>query len=195
MIAINDVLVSDDVVQKAFVCDLSSCKGACCWKGDYGAPVTPSEEQEITQALPKIQEFLSDNSIQLLEKVGPFANYNNGEFRGTSLHKSGACVFMTTDAAGIASCAIQEAHHAGAITSQKPISCHLYPIRVTTNIEAGFEAWNYDKWDICAAACHLGKKEQIPIYQFVKSAIVRLKGQAFYDELDAAAKYIHEQDQ
>ena len=99
---------------------------------------------------------------------------------------------MSYDALGIAKCGIEQAHQAGVIDFLKPISCHLYPIRVERNEDVGFEALNYDRWDICSAACTLGDKLQVPVYQFVKNALVRKYGEDFYEELDAAATYIRE---
>ena len=99
----------------------------------------------------------------------------------------GACVFMTYNELGIAKCGIEQAHLAGHIDFKKPISCHLYPVRVKKEPNSGFEALNYDQWDICSAACELGKKEQVPVYQFVKSALIRKYGEAFFEELEASA--------
>jgi len=188
MIAIQDVLLSDDIIKEEFVCNLSACKGACCWEGAYGAPVTPEEEKTILENMDHILPYLSLESRQRLEEHGAFAEYDNGRFRGTTLHDNGACTFMIFDDNGTAKCGIEKAHLAGDIDYKKPLSCHMYPIRVTKNPDAGFEAWNYDKWDICSAACSLGKSEQVPIYQFLKQSIIRAKGQYFFDELHEAAQ-------
>jgi hypothetical protein len=93
---------------------------------------------------------------------------------------------------GIAQCGIEQAWRDGKVSFRKPISCQLYPIRVAKNDLVGFEALNYDRWDICSAACEKGKKEQVPVYQFLKEAIIRKYGEAFYEELDAAAQFIKE---
>lgn len=191
MIAIQDVLISDDIVQEAFICDLKSCKGACCWKGDFGAPVDLDEQNTIDQILPKVSPFLSQASLELLAAKGPFADYDDDSFTGTALHKSGACIFMTTTSSGQAQCGFQQAFINDHVDFEKPLSCHLYPIRVTKNKASGFEAWNYDKWEICSAACSLGKKEKVYIYQFLKDPIIRAKGNSFYEELDAAAKHLN----
>lgn len=192
MIIIQDVLISDDVVEQEFICNLSACKGACCWEGDYGAPVTKEEQATIESALDKIRPNLSLESNAFLDKKGCFAEYSETKFTGTALHEDGACVFMTFDEQGVAKCGIEKTYEQGGIDYKKPISCHLYPIRVKVNEPASFEAWNYDLWDICSPACELGKKESIPVFKFLKEAIVRYKGESFYEELEHAVKYMND---
>lgn len=195
MIVIQDVLVSDEIVNEEFICNLNACKGACCWEGDFGAPVTEKEMEIISDLYPHIVAELSEESVQHLIERGGFARYKDDDesFLGTNLLPNGACVYMTTDTNGYAKCGIEKAYEKGTIDFRKPASCHLYPIRVTKNEKAGFEAWNYDKWDICSAGCTLGKKEKVPLYQFLKNAIIQQKGEAFYEELDAAAEHIKTQ--
>lgn len=190
MIAIDDVLISDDIVKEDFVCNLSACKGACCWEGDYGAPVNDTEQEAIRKALPQIKKHLSLESIQLLSNGGPFVQYTEPGFTGTALHSDGSCVFMTFSSNGTAKCAIEKTSEENSIPNLKPISCHLYPIRVTSNPDAGFEAWNYDRWKICAAACTNGKSLKVKIYEFLKDAIIRAKGKSFYEQLSAAAEHL-----
>ena len=192
MLIIQDVLISDDVIEEEFICNLSACKGACCWEGDYGAPVTADEQATIESILDKVRPNLSIESNKLLDEKGCFAQYSDTKFTGTALHEDGSCVFMTLDKNGMAKCGIEKTWEDGDITYKKPISCHLYPIRVNVNEPASFEAWNYDVWDICSPACALGKKESVPIYKFLKNAIIRYKGEAFYEELDSAAKHMNE---
>ncbi len=192
MIIIQDVLISDDVVEQEFICNLSACKGACCWEGDYGAPVTSEEQSTILSILDKIRPNLSLESNQLLDKEGCFDTYSESNFTGTTLHNDGSCVFMTFDDNGVAKCGIEKTYEDGDIAFKKPMSCHLYPIRVNINEPASFEAWNYDLWEVCSPACELGKKESVRVYEFLKEAIVRYKGEDFYEELDRAVKYINE---
>jgi Protein of unknown function (DUF3109) len=193
MIIIQDKLVSDDLVEQHFICNLSACKGACCWEGDAGAPLEEDEKAILVDIFPKIRSYLSPAGIKAIEDQGCYQWYENTEGWGTTLIDGGPCAFMTLDALGIAKCGIEQAHKDGAIDFLKPISCHLYPIRVSKNEEMGFEALNYDEWDICSAACSLGEKEKVPVYRFVKDAIVRKYGQDFYDELDGAALFLQEQ--
>jgi len=190
MLIVQDVLISDDVVEKEFICNLSACKGACCWEGDYGAPVTHEEEATILKVLDVIKPNLSIESQNLLEKKGAFDVFTDEKWRGTRLHDDGSCVFMTFDETGTAKCGIEGTQQSGDIEFKKPLSCHLYPIRVSKQEPATFEAWNYDTWDICSPACDLGKKESVPVYKFLKDAIVRYKGEHFYDELDQAAEHM-----
>lgn len=182
MLIVQDKLVSDDIIEEHFLCNLKVCKGACCWEGDYGAPLANSERQILEEILPKLQPYLSAENWELINQKGTAIYYEDAEDYGTPLMKNGACVYMTYDNAGIAQCGIEQAYNDGITTFKKPISCHLYPIRVTQ--EPGFEALNYDRWDICNAACSLGKKEQLPLYKFLKEPIIRQYGQNFYDELD-----------
>ena len=190
MLVIQDILISDDIIEEKFFCDLNVCKGACCTEGDYGAPVEPEEMVTINTYLDIIIENLPDKSKTLLNSSDGFTFYKKPGVWGTTCHEDGACVFLTKNELGISVCGIEKTWSEGKIPFQKPISCHLYPIRISKNDIAGFEAWNYDRWDICAAACLKGNKEKIQLYRFVKDAIVRKKGQDFYEELESAAKYI-----
>ena len=192
MIIVQDKLVSDDVVEQQFICNLSACKGACCWEGDYGAPLEKEELAILESIQEKVRPFLSPAGIAAIEAQGPHAWFKGMEDHGTPLIDGGPCAYMTYDALGIAQCGIEMAWKAGEIEFQKPISCHLYPIRVEKFEHFGSEALNYDRWNICSAACQLGEKAQVPVYQFLKSAIVRRYGQEFYDELDGAAQFIKE---
>jgi hypothetical protein len=194
MIIVQDKLVSDDLVEEQFVCNLSACKGACCWKGDYGAPLEAAELPILESIFEKVKPFLSPAGIAAIEQQGKYAFFNGMGDYGTTLIDGGPCAYMTFDESGIAQCGIERAWQAGAVDFKKPISCHLYPVRVDTNEDVGFEALNYDRWDICSAACELGKKEQVPVYQFVKEAIVRKYGQEFYDELDGAAAFLRSEE-
>ncbi len=188
---IRDILVSDDLLDQEFMCNLDACKGACCWEGDYGAPLSEEEIQTITNDYEAIAPFLTEKGKSLINEKGLAVFYPEPKFTGTPLQESGACAFMTWEN-GIAQCGIEQAYKAKKTTLKKPISCHLYPIRITEEKELGFSAMNYDKWDICEKACEKGKKHQIPVYQFAKEAIIRRYGVEFYEELDAAANHTKE---
>lgn len=188
MLLIQDILISDDVVKSHFVCKLDACKGACCWEGDYGAPLEVNELPILERIFPQVRPFLTPEGIAVIEEEGTAVYNENHETYATPLVNNGPCAYMTRDEKGIAHCGIEQAWKAGAVDFQKPISCHLYPIRVSVSDIPGFEALNYDQWDICNAACAYGAQLQIPIYQFVKDALVRKYGQEFYDELHAAAQ-------
>ncbi|MBK7937585.1 MAG: DUF3109 family protein [Lewinellaceae bacterium] len=190
MIIVQDILVSDDVVEQQFVCNLNACKGACCWEGDYGAPLETSELPILDSIYEQVKPFLSPAGIAVLESQGRFVRFERTEEWVTPLINNGPCAYMTFDTRGIAQCGIEQAWKSGRVDFQKPVSCHLYPIRVEKNEEIGFEALNYHEWDICSAACDLGKSAQVPVYQFVKDALIRKYGQDFYDELDGAAQFL-----
>ena len=187
MFIIQEILVSEALIKEDFVCNLNKCKGACCWEGDYGAPLEAEEVETLSQMLPLIRPYLTTEGRKGISEQGPLQYYAEPGFYGTTLLENGACAFMTLDEAGTAQCGIERAHTAGAIDWKKPVSCHLYPVRVKKIEHMNFEALNYDRWDICTAACQLGEKLQVPIYQFVKDALIRKYGEAFWQELDEVA--------
>jgi hypothetical protein len=188
MILIGEVLVSEDIVEKNFACNLNACKGACCIEGDYGAPLTKNELLIIEDLLETVFPYLPEASQNKIKENG-FSTYNEEvKVDETALMDDGACVFMGYDELGITFCGIEKAYYDGKTTFKKPISCHLYPVRVKKNEAVGFEALNYDKWDICSAACDNGNKKQIRIYEFAKEALIRQYGEEFYTDLDNAAK-------
>jgi len=190
MLIIQDILISNDVIEKHFLCNLNACKGACCWEGDYGAPLETEELHTLEQIYDDIKPFLTPEGRKTIEKEGLFTYYKEPKEYGTPLQENGACAYMTYDDRGIAKCGIEQAWRAGATDFQKPISCHLYPVRVKTNRKKGFEALNYDRWDICSAACSAGKDNEVRIFEFVKTALIRKYGEAFYEELEAAVEHI-----
>jgi hypothetical protein len=192
MIIIQDKLVSDDIVKEQFVCNLNACKGACCWEGDSGAPLEKDELPVLDEIFEAVKPYLSPAGIAAVEAQGKYVFFKEAEEWGTPLVDNGPCAYMTLGADGIAQCGIERAWRDGKIDFRKPISCQLYPIRVVKNEEVGFEALNYDRWSICSAACEKGQKEQVPVYQFLKDALIRKYGADFYEELDAAAQYLAE---
>ncbi len=194
MIIIEDKLVSDDVFEKQFICNLKACKGACCWEGDYGAPLEAEEKVTLDNIYEDIKSFLSPAGRAVIEREGKYTYYEGKGINewGTSLLEDAACAYMTLEN-GTAKCGIETAYNAGVTEFKKPISCHLYPIRVSSNKRTGFEALNYDKWEICAAACELGEKEQMPVYQFLKEPIIRKYGAEFYEQMEGAAGYLEEE--
>jgi hypothetical protein len=190
MIIVQDKLVSDALVEEHFICNLSACKGACCWEGDSGAPLEKAELPVLDAIYDQIKPFLSPAGIAAIEAQGKYKWFEEAGEWGTPLIDNGPCAYMTLTAEGIAQCGIEQAHKAGATDYLKPISCHLYPIRVERNEDLDFEALNYHEWDICSAACTLGKSEKVPVYRFLKNAIERKYGPDFYEELDAAARFM-----
>ncbi len=186
MIAIENVLLSDQVVEEQFVCDLNSCKGGCCVDGDCGAPLTQEETVIIASVYPRIKQYLKPEYIAEIEKQGTHTIDDEYGYVTPAVN-GGICVYAYTDDAGIVKCTFERAWKEGKIAFKKPISCHLYPIRVKQM--DGYEAVNYEpRKTLCKPACKLGKQLKVPVYQFLKESIVRKYGEEFYDTLDAVAQ-------
>ncbi len=191
MIAIEHVLLSDDVVEKHFVCDLQSCKGGCCVDGDCGAPLTEEETEILATVYPKVKHLLKPEYITEVEKQGTHT-WDDEYGYVTPTVDGGICVYAYTDDVGIVKCAIEKAWRDGLVDFQKPISCHLYPIRVTES--NGYEAVNYEpRKKLCKPACKLGNKLKIPVYQFLKGPLIRKYGEEFYNTLDTVAQKYYKQ--
>lgn len=188
MILIDDILISDDVIEKKFVCNLKKCKGICCIEGDSGAPVEKKETKILKKIYPKIKKYLTPEGIAAIEAQGTFVDEPDDEYTAyaTPLIDGGACAYINYEKNGTISCGIENAWKDGVSNFQKPISCHLYPIRLKP-METVL-AVNYDVWDICSDACSLGKKLDLPVYVFLKDALIRKFGEEFYDTLDQIAK-------
>lgn len=185
MFEIDQVLVSDAIFAEKFHCNLNACKGACCIEGDYGAPLEMAEMHLLEELYPLIEPYLSEEGKKAITEQGLFTYYKEDKSYGTPLINGSACAYVTFEN-GIAQCGIEKAYLADKINFKKPISCHLYPIRMTTLKNTGQEAINYDEWNICKEACSLGKELKLPVYQFLKEAINRKFGQSFYEALDNA---------
>jgi hypothetical protein len=190
MILIDNKLISDDIIERKFVCNLSACKGACCVAGDAGAPVEKTEVEILKKEIENIKSFLTPEGVKTIEQQGvAVREYKDRHYKiKTPLMNGGACAYAVFDKNGIASCGIEKAFQSGATTFQKPISCHLYPIRIKRS--KGMVYLNYEEWDICAPACEMGKQLKMPVYRFLKSALIRKFGQEFYNALEAAAIHV-----
>jgi hypothetical protein len=184
MIVIDDKYISDDVVEKNFVCNLTACKGECCVAGDCGAPLEEWELESLKKIYPKIKSYLRPDGLQEIEKTGLYTIDDEHGFVTPTVNK-GICAYAHIDEMGVVGCAIEKAYNEGVVDYKKPVSCHLYPIRVTKY--ESFEALNYDRWDICKAACKNGNKLKVPVYKFLKDAITRKYGTEFYEVLDKIA--------
>ncbi len=184
MFQLGKTIVSEDLIEKDFVCNLNACKGACCIEGVAGAPITEEEVGILKEIYPKVKPFLRAEGIAAIEKQGTYIKTDLDELE-TPLVEGKECAYVTFTDKGIASCGIEDAFNAGAIDFRKPISCHLYPVRVQEYSE--FAAVNYHRWPICDDACTLGKELQVPVYKFVKTALIRKFGENWYAELEKIA--------
>ena len=184
MLQIDDTLVSLDVVERQFICDLPLCKGACCIEGDAGAPLEQQELAELRKILPDVWDDLSPQAQELIKKQGVAYIDSDGD-TVTSIINGKDCVFTCYDSSGICSCAIEKAYREGRIRFMKPVSCHLYPIRITHYDT--FKAVNFNRWKICKPAEILGKKERLPLYKFLREPLIRKFGEDWYEKLDEVA--------
>ncbi len=184
MLVIDNIIVTEPVLQRQFVCNLSACKGACCVAGDQGAPLEQAELAVLDGLQEAVAPFLTQEGREALQQQGPWVEESGKQY--TTLRADGGCAYVTFDEKGIAGCGIEKAWTAGKVDFRKPISCHLYPIRVQQLHEG--EALNYNEWDICDPACQLGESLQVPVYQFLKEALTRKYGAEFYAILEAGAK-------
>jgi len=185
MIQIDDKLISEDLFSEEFVCNLAKCKGICCVEGDAGAPLDEDETHILDEIYPKIKPYLRPEGIQAIEEQGTYTLDFEGDLV-TPLVNNAECAYVIFDEKGYTKCAIEKAYEDGVIDWQKPISCHLYPIRITEY--SNFSAINYHEWDICSDACTLGKELGVKVYQFLKKPLIRKYGEEFYQTLSEAAE-------
>ena len=180
MIVNGHTVISDDLKESNFVCDLARCKGACCVEGDLGAPINLDEREILEKIYPQVKPYLSEKGIQAIEEQGTYVFDEDKEYSTPTIGGK-ECAYAIYDQKGILKCGIEQAYFEKKISFQKPISCHLYPVRIS-KYEA-FEALNYDRWHICSPACQLGDTLKVPVYKFVKEALIRKYGQEWYDQL------------
>lgn len=189
MIQIDDVIVSLDVLEERFCCNLEACKGECCIEGDAGAPVELDEVAELEEVLDVIWDDLSSEAQAVINEQGVVYTDCDGDLV-TSIVNNKDCVFTCYDEKGGCYCAIEKAYREGKTKFYKPVSCHLYPIRVKDFGQ--FKGVNYHRWDVCKAAVLLGKKLDLRVYEFLKEPLIRKFGQAWYDELEDCVRELKE---
>ena len=186
MIAIENILVSDEVVESQFVCDLSKCKGGCCEDGDAGAPLTKKELTELNNAYDAAKPYMTKEGIAVTEKQGRY-EYDREFGWVTPTIQGKMCAYGYRDKKGVIMCAFEQAYNDGKTTWKKPVSCHLYPIKIKKSKE--YEMLNYEpRESLCSPACALGEKLKVPTYVFLKDALVRKYGEDFYHLLEKAAE-------
>ena len=183
MLQIDDTIISLDLLDQCFVCDLDTCKGICCVEGDDGAPLEEEEVKIIEDLLPIIWDDLTEVSKALIKKQGVSYIDSDGE-PVTSIVNGEECVFTYTDDQGQCKCAIEKAYREGKTDFYKPISCHLYPVRLQKYEE--YTAVNYHQWSVCNCARKLGGKLGVPVYQFLKEPLIRKFGKEWFKQLEIA---------
>ncbi|MBS1947375.1 MAG: DUF3109 family protein [Bacteroidetes bacterium] len=186
MIAIDNILVSDEVIEEQFVCDLGKCKGGCCEEGDAGAPLTNDETDMLNEVYETVMPYLSQEGIREIEKSGRY-HYHKSFGWVTPTIQGKLCAYGVKDDNGIINCGIEKAYLEGKIKWKKPLSCHLYPIKTKKTGE--HEIVNYEPREtLCRPACSLGRKLKVPVYVFLKEALTRKYGEVFYKALEQIAK-------
>jgi hypothetical protein len=185
MIVIDRTILSDDIVENHFVCNLSRCKGGCCVEGDLGAPLETEEMHTVDRIYDKIEPYLTDAGRQAIEQQGRYVLDEDKEYSTPTVNGK-ECAYAIYDEKGVLRCSFEMAFQDGKTDFRKPISCHLYPIRITRY--DSYDALNYDRWEICLPACELGKKLKIPLYKFCRDALIRKYGKEWYDKLCRAVR-------
>lgn len=186
MIQIQDTIISELLLEKKFVCNLNACKGACCVNGDAGAPLLDDELDELESVFPHVKKYLTEESIEALE-IDLYTVDTDGDFV-TQLVNGKECAFVFFDEQNIAKCSIEQAYLDGKISFKKPISCHLFPVRLKEY--KSFIAVNYEEIEICNDACKLGKELGVKTYQFLKEPLVRKFGEKWFNELELIDQYL-----
>lgn len=196
VIVIDNILISDEVVEKKFVCDLAKCKGGCCEEGDAGAPLSKEELAMVSKYYEQVKPYLPPAAIAEIEKKG-FYQYDQefGWVTPTLPSDNEICVYAFREKDGLIKCAFEQAYYDGLIPWKKPISCHLYPIIAKPGRHGDYDRVNYEpRQRLCSPACQLGEQLQVPVYKFLKEPLIRKYGEAFYETLDAiAADYFEQQ--
>jgi hypothetical protein len=191
MIAINNVLISDAIIDEQFVCDLNKCKGGCCVDGDAGAPLNDDELDKINEIYEAVLPYLDEENKAEIIRQGKYV-YDKEFGWVTPTIKSKICVYGITDKNGIVKCGIEQAYLDGKVSWKKPISCHLFPIRIKQSKNKQTDYVNYEpREDLCSAGCALGEKLKVPVYVFLKDAIIRKYGETFYETLEATANHLN----
>lgn len=185
MLEVQKTLVHEDVLSESFVCNLDKCKGACCVEGDSGAPLEMTELKILEEIYPLVKPYMTDKGIETIERTGTWVKDFEGDLTTPCVDDNKECAYVMWEN-GISKCAIEKAYMDGKIHWKKPISCHLYPIRVTAYPQ--FDVLNYDRWHICKPACSFGKELKVRVYRFLKEPLIRKYGEDWYTELETSAE-------
>jgi len=182
MIIIGDTLVSEELLEEFFVCDLNACKGACCIEGESGAPLEIDELERLEEVYDAVKPYMRPEGIRAIDELGLYQMDRDGDLVTTLVDNHKECAFVVFDKSGIAKCALEQAHKDGKTDWKKPISCHLYPIRIAKLPD--YTALNYHKWQVCEPACSCGTALQVPVYRFLKDPLIRKFGEKWFSELE-----------
>lgn len=190
MIRVHDVILSEDIATARFACNLSRCKGACCVVGDAGAPVSKDEIPVLRKAFKELKGELDPEAVRVAEEKGVVQGNTKSGYE-ISCIGSGECIFVQKDKAGVATCAIQSAYFEGRFVWEKPISCHLYPVRLKHI--AGFDYANFEYIpELCSAGCRRGEDEGIYLADFLKDSLIRRYGIKWFNDFLEACKEVRE---
>ncbi len=181
MISVGNTLLSDDVAESYFVCDLKNCKGACCVEGELGAPLEMDELKELEKIYDQVEPYLSSEGKKAIKDQGTYIFDYEGEYSTPTIGGK-ECAYSVYDEKGVLKCGIEKAYLDGKTSFRKSISCHLYPLRVTAH--ENYDAINYHRWHICDPGCALGDQLKISLYKFLKEPLIRKYGKDWYDELE-----------
>jgi hypothetical protein len=194
MIIIDNIYISNEVVEEQFVCDLQRCKGDCCVEGDAGAPLTDDEKKQVEQYYEQVKPLMTKEGIEIVEKSGHFT-YDHTFGWVTPTIGSGMCVYGFRDEAGIFKCGFETLYNQGKSDWKKPISCHLFPLKISPSENLEIEYINYEPREtLCAPACRFGQQLKVPVYQFLKEPLIRKYGEDFYEVLDQIANQHFKED-
>ncbi len=185
MLEVKNTLVHEDVLKENFVCHLEKCKGACCIEGDSGAPLEESELKILADIYPQVKPYMTAKGIEAVEKDGTHVTDFEGDYTTPCVDTNKECAYVTWEN-GITKCAIEKAYEEGKVNWKKPISCHLYPIRITNYPD--FDVLHYDRWSICSSACNFGSELNVKVFEFLKNPLIRKYGEDWYEELEAKIK-------
>jgi hypothetical protein len=185
MIVVDKTIISDDLADNFFLCDLEKCKGGCCVEGDLGAPLESQELEELDRIYEKVEPFLTEAGKKAIAEQGRYVFDEDKEYSTPTINGK-ECAYAVYDVKGVLKCGIEMAYQEGKTNFRKPISCHLYPIRITRY--DSYDALNYDRWEICLPACELGRRTKLPLYTFAKEALVRKYGEEWYRKFTETIK-------
>jgi Protein of unknown function (DUF3109) len=193
VIVIDNIYISDEIIEEQFVCNLSKCKGGCCIDGDAGAPLTKEEMNEVKEAFAHVRPLLTGEGKKVVDEIG-YYTYDKEFGWVTPTISNGMCAYGLVDEQGIVKCSFEQVYNEGKTKWKKPISCHLYPIKISKSKNTDNEYVNYEPRDpMCNPGCAFGKELKVPVYKFLKEALVRKYGEDMYEAIEQIANQYFQQ--